>query len=635
MSYETREQVLEAFKRDPAFYAEYCLKIVDKSSQLVPLTPRPAQKKLYAARQAQIDAGLPVRLLVLKSRKVGISTAVQGLILQNCTQNKHRRGLIVAHDGKTSGTLFDIGNRMYLNLPQDPAVKPPLRSRRNTSRDRHLAFGNRPGVAIQTGDPGLDSSIVIDTANEVEAGRGDTVSDLHGSEAAFWRDSKKALSLLNSVPDVPGTEIYLESTANGANWFKGMCDRALRGEGSFVLVFIGWTEDPDCTRPFPTEEAREAFIASIGTGPWGAEEPRLIETFGCTPEQLNWRRHTIVDKCEGKLPLFKQEYPSSPEEAFVGSGKHVFSIEFVSQMLDRANTIDKMAPARVGLGGPQRGLLLPAGVKTRQLTTGTIEVPTGAVWTPAEITGFGPEHAFWTIWRQPWRGADDVRKRWLAGAPGITEADVTAAALRDDPPGQYIVTMDPAGGDENTAGEQAFHAIEVIDHRTGEQVAEYVSRMDIDLVAEQLLLVAMFFNDAWISIEATGGWGLAPLRKLWKDYGYRFVYQRRQLEGARERTQDRLGWSTDRRTKPLMEDTARALLREGNHGIRSRMLGLEFTTYVRLSDGSHGPDAEAFSDLLMAWMQAQQLRMEIPLKPVLGKGNNYSSLTRTFPGGVG
>jgi hypothetical protein len=75
---------------------------------------------------------------------------------------------------------------------------------------------------------------------------------------------------------------------------------------------------------------------------------------------------------------------------------------------------------------------------------------------------------------------------------------------------------------------------------------------------------------------------------------------------------DRLGWSTDRRTKPLMEDTMREMLREGTHGIRSRGLALELTTYVKLSDGSHGPDAEAFSDRLMAYMQAQRLRVEVP-----------------------
>jgi hypothetical protein len=111
--------------------------------------------------RAQRAAGLPVRILVLKSRKVGISTAVQGLIVQNCTQRANRRGLVVAQDGDTAGELFDIGNKMYVNLPQDPAVRPPLSSRRNTlTGPKHLALRQpRRGGDHATGDQGLDSRI--------------------------------------------------------------------------------------------------------------------------------------------------------------------------------------------------------------------------------------------------------------------------------------------------------------------------------------------------------------------------------------------------------------------------------------------------------------------------------------------
>jgi hypothetical protein len=632
--YQTEEEIRWAFKHDHAYYAEKCLKIVDKRTDLSPLVPRRGQQKFYAAVEQQRKAGLPIRIIVLKCRRTGMSTAAQGVMIQNTTQKPNRRGLTVAQDLDTASELFDIGNTMYVNLPNDPEVRPPLASRRNSSRDKHLRFGTRAGAAHATGDMGLNSQLAIDSAGEVDAGRGKTITDLQCTEVAFWKDPKKALSLISAVADEPDTYIVMESTANGANFFKARWDRAMRGEGSFLPVFIGWTEDEDCTKNFPSAEQREAFIKTIGSGPWGKDEPRLIEKFGCTPEQLYWRRNAIVDRCEGKLEYFKQEFPSSPEEAFIGSGKHVFSIEFISHAVDRAESIERQPPARVGVGGPQQGLLMPAGVKTRNLTTGTIEVPTGAIWTPREITGFGDLHPFWTVWQQPWKGAEDVQKRFARGGGHLTEQDVARATARaEEPPGQYIVAMDPAGGDENTAGEQAWHALEVIDHRTGEQVAEYASRDDIDLVAQQALLVALLFNEAWISIEATGGWGLAPLRKLWKDYGYRRVYTRKALDGVKERSHDRLGWSTDRRTKPLMEDTMREMLREGTHGIRSRALALELTTYVRLSDGSHGPDAEAFSDRLMAYMQAQRLRVELPLRPVHKPGANYSSMTRTLPGG--
>lgn len=624
----TVEEIRARLREDTPYYAEKCVRIVDKGARLIPLVPNGPQLKLDAALEAQRAAGLPMRVIVLKSRKVGISTWTQAKMLHSLTQHPNRRGLVVAQDNKTAGELWDIGWNAYVHLPDDGDLKPPLVSRRNTKGDKHIHWGNRPTNARLTGDLGLNSMLSIDTADTVEAGRGSTIHDLHGSEFGFWKDSKKGLSLFNAVADDPSTMIVVESTANGHNHFKAMWDRAMRGDGGYTPVFIGWQEDVSCTRPFQSAEAREQFIASIGTGPWGKDEPRLVEKFGCTPEQLHWRRFAIVDKCEGKLELFKQEYPSSPEEAFIGSGRHVFSMEFIQKALDRAEVVEKMAPSRVALAGPQRGLLLPAGVKTRKLAYGEAEVPTGAIWTPKEATGFGETHPFWTVWQHPWLGLDDAQARFGRGL--LTEVEMKQALERGgEAPGQYLVTVDPAGGEENTSGDQAFHAIQVIDHRTGEQVAEYASREDTDEIARHALLVGLWYGEAWIAVEVTGGWGNPITRALWKTYGYRRVFTRpANPEAKNEQTQDRLGWSTDRRTKPLIEETMRELLREATHGVRSRALALELTTYVKLSNGQHGPDGEAFSDRLMAYMIGQYLRTAIPLRPVYPAGQTFSSLTR-------
>ena len=51
-----------------------------------------------------------------------------------------------------------------------------------------------------------------------------------------------------------------------------------------------------------------------------------MKKYDLTYEQLNWRRHTIANKCQGDEELFMQEYPSTPEEAFIASGRPKFSI---------------------------------------------------------------------------------------------------------------------------------------------------------------------------------------------------------------------------------------------------------------------------------------------------------------------
>jgi hypothetical protein len=625
-------EVLRRLDTDTVFWAQTCMKIVDKRARRVPLVARPAQLRLDEVLERQRAAGLPMRAIVLKSRRTGISTWVQAKVLQRITRQENRRAQIVAHDGNTAGELFDIAWRAYTALPDEHKLKPGLIARRNTSTDRFLHFGNPSSAARIAGDLGLDSSLSIDTANEVESSRGLTLHDLHASEVGLWPDPNKAVSLMSTVADEPGTMIVVESTARGHNAFKSMWDRAMRGEGMFEPVFVGWTDDPDCFRPFQTDEARDQFIASIGTGPWGTDEPRLVEKFGCTPEQLYWRRTAIVDKAQGKLELFRQEYPSTPEEAFIASGKHVFSIEYISRVLDRVDIIEVRPPSRVTLAGPQEGLLMPTGTHTRKLAYGEMEVPTGATWIPREATGFGDTHPFWTLWRMPWPGIEEVKRLF---AKGLLTNDEMALAhtIAEEPPGQYIVTMDPGGDEEASTGETAFNAIQVIDHRTGDQVARYASREDSDEMTRHMILAGMFFNEAWIAVEITGGWGINAARNAWKSYGYRRVYTRpRSADIKNHKTSDRLGWSTDRRTKPLIEETLREEMREGTDGIRDRETALELTTYVKIPPrNEHGPDDDAFADRLMALMIAKYLRTAIPLRPNYPEGQQYSSLTRDLP----
>ncbi len=560
------------------FYAKNCLKVVDERGDLVPFVFRGPQLKLDAALEAQNAAGRPMRAIVLKSRKVGISTAVQGKLIHRATLRQNRRALVVAQNNDTAGELFDIGDTMYSLLPEDhdfPELRPGLVSRSSSMGLKMLHFGERATASRTGGSTGVNSTLKIDTAKEVNAGRGKTISELHASEVAFWPDPRKALGLLNAVPDQPGTLIVIESTANGHNFFKERWDRAERGEGGYAAVFISWTEDENCQRPFDDADHRDRFIESIGRGAWGEDEPYLIRRFGVTPEQLHWRRVAIVDKADGSLEEFKQEYPSTPEEAFIASGRHVFAVEFIRRVKDRVQEL----PA------PEFGVLNASAIKRRRGFGGEFDVATGAVWKTQDESGLGPRHDFWRLWSPP------------VGS------------------GQYIVAADVAAADEMTSGgEPAFHAIQVVNHETLEQVAEYRSRVDADEFAWQLLLAALYFNSAWTFVEITGGWGMPVARDMWFKYGYARLHKRKPVESSKDKTVDLIGWSTDRRTKPVLEAGMAELLREDHDGIRSVRLALELGTYVRADNGRSGPDDGQFSDLLMAYMIAQHGASTIPYR---------------------
>jgi hypothetical protein len=106
------------------------------------------------------------------------------------------------------------------------------------------------------------------------------------------------------------TEIILESTANGVGGlFHQLCLDAMSGVGDYRLVFIPW---------FWQEEYRKDALGFVPT----ADEKSLAKAHGLTFEQLAWRRSKIYEL--KSVELFHQEYPCTPEEAFIFSGRAVF-----------------------------------------------------------------------------------------------------------------------------------------------------------------------------------------------------------------------------------------------------------------------------------------------------------------------
>ena len=88
--------------------------------------------------------------------------------------------------------------RFHKNCPE------PVRPHTGKSNTKELAFDL------------LDSGYKVGTAGTEGVGRSDTVQFFHGSEVAYWKNADQHMSgILQAVPNEPGTEIILESTANG------------------------------------------------------------------------------------------------------------------------------------------------------------------------------------------------------------------------------------------------------------------------------------------------------------------------------------------------------------------------------------------------------------------------------------
>src|ERR1044072_2602054 len=324
---ETERAVLARLRDDHPFHAETAVRIV-YNQKLVPFQLRPAQQRLWTTLKEQREKGEPGRVIILKPRKLGFSTQAQAMFFQRVTTRENHTALTVAHRSDTAQELIRMSELMYANVPEElrPWLAPELT---NTRKSREMHFG------------GLNSKILVDTARELSSGRGFTYHSLHLSKAAFWPDMKtKMKTLMNAVPhDDPDTLIIVESTAFGYNYFRELWVKALEGSNDFIPFFVPWHEEARYARRFLSEEQRETFREIVGDGPYGEDEPHLLDE-GLTLEQLHWRRWAIENLSGGDLQDFQQEYPATWEGAFATSGRNGFAPALVREARKRAELAD-------------------------------------------------------------------------------------------------------------------------------------------------------------------------------------------------------------------------------------------------------------------------------------------------------
>lgn len=316
-------------RNDFVWYAENFLKIRDKNSQLIPFRINEAQIMVEALDQYCKQNGIMRRYIILKARQMGMSTYTEGKLFHSASTTELKNSSIIAHEDKATQNLFAMSKLFYEELPD---VIRPMKKQNN---EKALSFENpTTDESEKKRNPGLRSKYSLNTANTVEAGRSSTIHNLHASEVAFFPNAKVTMTgLLQTVPDTLDTLVVFESTANGVgDYFYTQWQRAMKGESDFIPIFLPWFTDSTYKKEFQSDAEKDAFIASVnhvskdGQGnEVHTEEYELMRQHDLTYEQLNWRRWAIANKCNGDEDDFRQEYPSTPEEAFISTGRPRFN----------------------------------------------------------------------------------------------------------------------------------------------------------------------------------------------------------------------------------------------------------------------------------------------------------------------
>src|SRR5580700_7554018 len=200
--------------------------------------------------------------IVLKARQLGITTYVAARYFLQTITRPGTLTVQVAHSPESAEAIFNIVQRFWENLPKAMLKGALVKSRSNV---RQIVF------------PWLDSEYRVETADD-NAGRGMTIHNLHCSEVSRWpRGGREALASLRAAV-VPGGDIVLESTPNGASGiFYAEWQEA--NETGYTRHFFPWWN----------EEGYQESVKPEDILPLTPEERELVERYALSEGQIAWR----------------------------------------------------------------------------------------------------------------------------------------------------------------------------------------------------------------------------------------------------------------------------------------------------------------------------------------------------------
>jgi len=468
--------------------------------------------KLNSA-QSKLDTYLTGRDIIPKARQEGISTYYLARNTVKCMARRNTRAVIISHDRESTQRML---NKVHYFIDNIRGPKPVIK---NSSKNE-ITF------------PKTNSVFYLGTAGSRKFGRGDTISDLHCSEIAYWPDPKGLMTgLLQAVPY--SGEVSVESTGNGVgNYYHKMVMNALASKGRYRMHFFNWIDFPEY-QVYLNDEQASQIMDNLDTA---LEEDELVEKYNLTAGQIQWRREKL-EELDYDLHMFKQEYPITLAECFQASGRSIFQ--------------------RVNM----------------------VKLPT---------------------WRKI-----DVNLHQLDDQPA-----------RED---MYSIGVDVSGG----IG-QDNSVIEVINLRTQEQVAEWVSNwIAPDVLAHKIATLGKVFNNAFVTVESNNH-GLTTLAELTRKnevgeslYPSHLIFRQ---DTNRSDNILSLGMRTSSRTKPLILGKLRKTIKE-DVTIHSDGLESELSTFSEKSDGSLGAEEGCKDDRVMAmamavWNIEKAAMLLIPPTPV-------------------
>ena len=210
------------------------------------------------------------RDVILKARQMGFSSFILAAFTKDFLLKPKSLNIVLADKADNAQDLLSRVKHYIHSYEKQNKIKVPFKY--NSKYELHNGAN--------------DARYIIGTAQNEEFGRSKTVTNLHLSEAAFYPNFDKILAGAGTAASFG--RIVIETTANGYNDFKDFWDKSAINESGFTPHFFSGTD----------------FYS---------------------PEHLDFERKRL-----GRL--FVQEYPSTPEEAFLTSGDCFFEPFYITEL---------------------------------------------------------------------------------------------------------------------------------------------------------------------------------------------------------------------------------------------------------------------------------------------------------------
>ena len=288
------------------------------------LENRYVQKQINEEWKKCKQANKPVRFIILKARRHGVSTLIQGRMFNECHTKSYQKGITIAADDEGCAHIHNMCHIFYDLLPEQ--LKPVTRYKSK----KRLVFDASKDNIFKLGKK--SSMQTVSCTSKAALGVGNHF--IHFSEYAMYRDADKVRkAVIPTSFSTPNTFAIIESTANGmvgeGEPFYREWKKAEEGKSVFTPMFFSWLEHEEYSIPFFNDREREEILDTIND-----EEKELMTVLGASLEQLNWRRTQIrfigegADESDGLksgLDGFHEQYPSTSDEAFIVSGNPIFN----------------------------------------------------------------------------------------------------------------------------------------------------------------------------------------------------------------------------------------------------------------------------------------------------------------------